>query len=41
MIYKKDFRLWRQLKDNWDEHFKSLDLEVEADIRIMNTATIK
>lgn len=40
LIYKKNPKIWKQLKDNWDEHFKSLEVEVESNIKIINTATI-
>jgi len=41
MIYKKDLKLWKQLGDNWDEHFKTLEVEVKSDVEIINTASIK
>lgn len=41
MIYKKDFDLWEQIKDTWEERFKTLEVEVVADIHIVNTASIK
>jgi len=41
MIYKKDVRLWERLKDTWEEQFRSLEVEIETKIRIVNTASIK
>lgn len=41
MIYKKDNRLWKRLKDTWEEQFQSLEVEVETNIHIVNTASIK
>lgn len=41
MIYKRDLKLWKQLADNWDEHFRSLEVEVQSEIEIANTASIK
>jgi len=41
MIYKRDLKLWNRLKDNWDEVFKTLDVEVQTDVHIVNTASIK
>lgn len=41
MIYKKDLKLWKQLADNWEEHFRSLEVEVKSEIEIANTASIK
>ncbi|NLO46745.1 MAG: Ger(x)C family spore germination protein [Clostridiales bacterium] len=38
MIRKKDFKLWNRLKDNWDEQFRSLKVEVRSDVKIVNTA---
>jgi spore germination protein KC len=41
MIYKKDLQLWNQLSDTWEEQFKSLEVEVQSDVHIVNTASIK
>lgn len=41
MIYKKDDKLWNQLKDKWDEQFQSLEVEVQSNIHILNTASTK
>ncbi len=41
MIYKKDFRLWNQLKDTWDEQFKALEVEVHSEVHILNTGAIQ
>ena len=41
MIYKKDFRLWNQLKDTWAEQFKVLEVEVQSDVHIVNTGSIE
>ena len=41
MIYKKDPHLWNRLKDTWEEQFMSLEVEVQTDIHIANTASIK
>ena len=38
MIRKKDLKLWNRLKDNWDEQFRSLTVEVRSDVKIGNTA---
>ena len=41
MIYKKDFRLWNQLKDTWDEQFIALEVDVSSDVHIVNTGEIE
>ncbi len=41
MIYKKDFRLWNKLKPTWDEQFKTLEVEVESDIHILNSGALE
>lgn len=41
MIYKKDFRLWNQLKDNWEEQFRTLEVEVKSDVHIVNSAALE
>lgn len=39
MIYKRDFALWNQLKDSWDSEFKSLEVEVQAEVHISSTSS--
>lgn len=41
MIYRRDPALWSQLKGNWNETFASLDVDIECNINIVNTAFIK
>ncbi|MEA4893689.1 MAG: Ger(x)C family spore germination protein [Oscillospiraceae bacterium] len=41
MIYKKDFRLWNDLNANWDEQFKTLEVTVRSDVRIVNTGALE
>ncbi|MPM09261.1 Spore germination protein B3 [bioreactor metagenome] len=41
MIYKNDVQLWNELKDNWDKQFKTLEVEVQTKIHIVNTASNK
>jgi spore germination protein KC len=41
MIRKKDLKLWKRLKDTWDERFRSLKVEVRSDVRIVNTSYVK
>lgn len=41
MIYKKDFRLWNKLAASWDSIFPTLEVDVEAEVKIVNTAYIK
>lgn len=41
MVYKKNFRLWNCIKDSWDERFRSLDVKVQTEIHIVNTASSK
>lgn len=41
MVYKKDPKLWEQLKDNWNETYKTMEVEVHTDLSILNTGEIK
>lgn len=41
LIYKKNNSLWKQLEGTWDELFSSLEVEVHADIHIVNTGVVK
>lgn len=41
MIHKQDPALWSSLKDNWEEIFPSLEVNIECKINILNTASIK
>lgn len=41
MIYEQDFRLWNQLKNNWDEQFETLQVVVQSDIHIENSAALE
>lgn len=41
MIYKKDLKVWKQLSENWEEHFRSLEVEVDSEIQIVSTAFLK
>lgn len=41
MIHKQDFKLWDKYKENWEETFAGLNIEVESKINIVNTASIK
>ncbi|MGI6161980.1 MAG: Ger(x)C family spore germination protein [Christensenellales bacterium] len=41
MIYKKDLKLWDQLSPSWDEIYPTLDVDVTAKVRVINTGFIK
>ncbi|MGX8700973.1 Ger(x)C family spore germination protein [Caproiciproducens sp.] len=41
MIYKKDLKLWKQLKPQWDEIFPTVQVEVQSKVNIVNTAFLK
>lgn len=41
LIYKKDLDLWKELKDDWDTHFQEIEVEVKAQVHIINTASVK
>lgn len=41
MIYKDNPKLWSQLKNDWDKTFKTLEVDVECKINIVNTAYVK
>lgn len=40
-IYKKDFDFWQKQKDHWEEIFPNIEVNVESDVHILNTAAIK
>lgn len=40
-LYKENPKLWSQLKNDWDEIFKTLEVDVECKINIINTAYVK
>lgn len=40
LIYKTNFRLWEQLKYSWDSMFRTLEVKVETDVHIINTAAL-
>ena len=41
MIYKKDLKLWRQLEPSWEKIFPTLEIEVDSEIIIRDSAFIK
>jgi len=41
MICKQDHKLWKQLKDNWDEVFVNMPVEITCKVEIVNTAYLK
>ncbi len=41
LICKNNNVLWKQLRDNWDTLFPSLDVEVLAKVNIVNSASMK
>lgn len=41
LIYMKDLQLWKQLEPSWDEIFPSVEVDVEVNIRIASTASLK
>jgi spore germination protein KC len=40
-IYKQDYKLWQQLKDNWDEVFAAMTIDINCKVHIVNSASIK
>lgn len=40
MIYEKEPELWQSIKPGWDELFKTIDIQVQCDVKISNTAII-
>lgn len=40
-IYDTNNRLWREVKDNWDEYFRNASIVVEPEISITNTQYIE
>ena len=41
LIYKKNFPLWKQLSGSWEARFKKLEVNVSADIHIVNTGALE
>ncbi len=41
LIYKANNSLWKKLRDDWDTTFKSLDVQIDAKINIVNSALVK
>jgi spore germination protein KC len=41
MVYKQDNKLWQQLKDNWDNVFATLAVNISCKVHIANTASFK
>jgi spore germination protein KC len=40
LIYKKDPGLWKTIRSDWDELFKSMDVRVQCEVSIKNTAAL-
>lgn len=40
MIYKNDPKLWNDIHSEWDELFKTMDVDVECEISIVNTGAL-
>ncbi|MDD2377596.1 MAG: Ger(x)C family spore germination protein [Bacilli bacterium] len=38
LVYKKDNQLWKKIKKDWNKLFSESEIEVETDVRILNTA---
>jgi len=41
MVYKKKPKLWKELKPNWEEVYKNMEVEVETKVELLSTASIK
>ncbi|WP_444641203.1 Ger(x)C family spore germination protein [Caproiciproducens sp. R1] len=41
MIYKKDLKLWKQLEPQWDKIFPTIQVDVQSQVKIVNTAFLK
>ncbi|NLL45094.1 MAG: Ger(x)C family spore germination protein [Mollicutes bacterium] len=41
IIYRKDPKLWKKLKKDWDKIFKNIEVEVKSEVKIINTSYIK
>lgn len=41
LIYKKEPKLWDQLSPQWDYLFKTMDIEVQSKVTIINTSSLK
>jgi len=39
-LYKRNPRLWKEIRSEWDALFQSMDVEVECEILIVNTASL-
>jgi len=41
MIHKKNPKVWKSLKEDWDSHFENLEIEVDAKFVIKRTGAIR
>jgi spore germination protein KC len=41
LIHKRDYKLWKQLEDNWPALFKDIEVEVSSKVHIEDTSTMK
>jgi spore germination protein KC len=41
IIYKKDYKLWQKINQNWDDMFGEIEIETETKIHVKNTSFIK
>ncbi|HWS41709.1 MAG TPA: Ger(x)C family spore germination C-terminal domain-containing protein, partial [Pseudoflavonifractor sp.] len=40
LIYKRNYALWTELEDTWDEKFPTLKVEVRVEINVSNSALL-
>jgi spore germination protein KC len=41
MIYRKDPKLWKKLREDWSETFSGLSVEVSSKIEIVTTSWLE
>jgi spore germination protein KC len=41
MIYKHDYKLWKQLAPDWDQLYPTLEVEVISNVQVVNSASIR
>ncbi|MDD4298722.1 MAG: Ger(x)C family spore germination C-terminal domain-containing protein, partial [Bacilli bacterium] len=41
LVYRHDPLLWKKLKNNWDEVFMEIELDVTSKVKVMNTGFTK
>lgn len=41
LLYKKDYKLWYKLENNWNDNLNNLEIEIKTDINIKSKGSLK